>query len=265
MPHPGIRLRAQWVHAHNNGESPKWISRPRQALRRAPLFGGIKTLISTAPEVCVILSAVQGIPLDIIHRRTGSLPSGCLPSQASLKPKVRQQRWKGISLDYVHLTPTGDLLFISGVVISLIYTPFQVLKHHIRDEWLKDLPLLTSERASVRNAPMINRRLTQQTLAKFHPAQRLGLLREVPTTGLSVMFPCFLEFVDVFPSEDKPTRPPPSGPSLMERPRHHDDHPFPGVGIQRTLWRRRKSASRSMLKRFLVHFRGRSSQFSWTS
>ncbi len=82
----------------------------------------------------------------------------------------------------IQITPSGDLLFVSGVVLNIITTPFSVLRNHIRDEWLRDLPLLTSERASVRNAPMINRRITQQTLAKFHPTQRAALLREVCNT-----------------------------------------------------------------------------------
>ena len=136
------------------------------------------------PEVFVILNSVRSAKamlwsLSNLEQQTflkvaSQANGGCAKNQGPASAL------KGYLLRIgVQITPTGDLLFISGATLNLIHTPFQVLRNHIRDEWLRDLPLLTTERTSIRLAPMIHRRLTQQALAKFPPNQRIGLLREI--------------------------------------------------------------------------------------
>ena len=136
------------------------------------------------PEVFVILNAVRAakamlwtLPhteqqtfLKVATKTTG----GCAKNQGPASAL------KGYLLRLgVQLTPEGNLLFISGATLNLIHTPFQVIRTQIRDEWLRDLPMLTTERATLRLAPMISRRLTQQILAKFPPNQRIKLMREI--------------------------------------------------------------------------------------
>lgn len=139
------------------------------------------------PEVFVLVNAVRSAKALLwtlsAEEQTSFFQVASQAKGVCAKTRGPASALKGYLLRLgVQITPSGDLLFLSGVTLNLINTPFQVLRHHIRDEWLRDLPLLTSERTSVRNAPMINRRLTQQTLAKFYPAQRVKLLREVCNT-----------------------------------------------------------------------------------
>ena len=139
------------------------------------------------PEVFVLVNAVRSAKALLwtlsVEEQTCFFQVASQAKGVCAKTRGPASELKGYLLRLgVQITPSGDLLFLSGVTLNLINTPFQVLRNHIRDEWLRDLPLLTSERTSVRNAPMINRRLTQQTLAKFHPGQRVKLLREVCNT-----------------------------------------------------------------------------------
>ena len=136
------------------------------------------------PEIYVTINAVRAAKALLwnmtLAEQMQFLRITCQSSGVCANTKGPASALKGYLMRLgVQITPTGDLHFVSGVVLNLKNTPFQVLRQHIRDEWLRDLPLLTSERASVRNAPMIHRRLTQQTLAKFHPSKKLGILREI--------------------------------------------------------------------------------------
>ena len=136
------------------------------------------------PEVYVILNAIRSAK-SLLWSLTPDEQNDFLhiASQATgvcAKAKGPAAALKGYLLRIgAQLTSTGDILFVSGISLSIIHSPFSVLRNQVRDEWMRDLPLLTSERASVRNAPMINRRLTQQTLGQFHPTKRASLLREV--------------------------------------------------------------------------------------
>ena len=79
----------------------------------------------------------------------------------------------------IGFSPTGTLMLLSGINVSLFDTPFPTIKKLLQEEWMRDLPILTTERKAILHAPKISRRLTRQVIKVFSVGEQRRLLQDI--------------------------------------------------------------------------------------
>ena len=136
------------------------------------------------PEIYVVLNAVRAAQhflsrvdnetknsfLFVASRGTG-VPNSTKGPAGALKGYLMRI---GANID-----KQGDIHFHSGLILSILHTPFPTLRNLIRQEWMTDLIVLHSERKAFQGSASIDRRLTIQMLTSFPDHQQKSLLCEI--------------------------------------------------------------------------------------
>ena len=117
------------LHTNNPGMSSLALTLTQQNLDDPEVFVMLNAIRSSKALLWTCNSEEQHQFLHVATQASG----------VCAKTKGPAEALKGYLLRIgAQLAPTGDILFISGVVLNLITTPFQTIRNHIRDEWLRD-------------------------------------------------------------------------------------------------------------------------------
>ena len=136
------------------------------------------------PELHVIINAVRAAK-NMLHLQTQEQQDLFYKIASQAKGTCASSRGPASALKGylerlgITLTPNGTLMLISGVNLHLRDTPFPTIKKFLKEEWMRDLPIMTSERKTVIHAPMISYRHTQQIIQKFTIADQKRILHDV--------------------------------------------------------------------------------------
>ena len=136
------------------------------------------------PELYVIISAVRTAK-QMLHQMTSQQRNQFYKVASQSKGTCASSKGPASALKgYLErlgivFSPNGLLRLVSGINLHLCDTPFPTIANFLKEEWMRDLPIMTSERKTIIHAPLISRKHTQQVLKQFSISDQRRLLQEI--------------------------------------------------------------------------------------